>query len=185
MPAENRNRTFEWNSIEQGFKELQWVMRALSKDEQRRPLQCLHIDVDFIVATDGYRLHMASNDFNTPIGLWRPKTTSKKMVVFEEQLDMEFPEYERVLPTQGNHVREVFWVEEPRKGESWGLKLAYPFLQFLTYAKKVINLDYLTDILSLEGQWTIETEFNDDKYFRPVVAMRNEDCLAVVMPLKT
>lgn len=183
MPIANNNRTFEWNSIEEGFPELQWVMRAISKNDLRQPLQCLHVDVNYIVATDGHRLHMTSNDFNAPIGLWRPKTITKKSVMFEEQLDMDFPDYDRVLPTHGNHLRTTFIVEELYKQKSWGATLATPVLQFLTYAKRAINLDYLTDVLSLPGTWTIETD-PDDQYMKPVIAMRDMLCLAVVMPMK-
>ena len=182
MPITNNNRIFEWKSIEHGFNELQWVMRALAgKNDIRQNIQCLHIDVDFIVATDGHRLHMMSNDFNAPVGLWRPKTISKKAVAFEEQLDMEFPEYERVLPTTGNPVRERFYIED--KKTSWGMRLATPFLRVLTYTRQAFNIDYLLDMFSLDGSWTVESV--GDHYLRPLVAMRSETCLAVLMPLKS
>jgi len=183
MPISNNNRTFEWNSIEQGFDELQWVLRAIAgKNDIRQNIQCLHIDVNFIVATDGHRMHILSNDYNAPIGLWRPKKITKKEVVFEEQLDMEFPEYDRVLPTKGDPLRKSFYVEDPRRG-GWGAKLAAPFLHVLTYAKQAFNIDYLTDMLSLEGNWTVES--TGDYAMRPLVAMRSETCLAVLMPIKS
>lgn len=183
MPVTNNNRIFEWRSIENGFEELQWVLRAIAgKNDIRQNIQCLHIDMDFIVATDGHRLHLMSNDFNAPIGLWRPKAISKKAVAFEEQLDMEFPEYDRILPTHGNRVRESFSVEG-YKDTSWGSKLATPFLRVLTYTKQPFNIDYLLDMFSLDGNWTVESV--GDKALRPLVAMRSETCLAVLMPLKS
>ena len=183
MPITNNNRIFEWRSIENGFEELQWVLRAIAgKNDIRLNIQCLHIDVDFIVATDGHRLHLMANDFNAPIGLWRPKKITKKEVVFEEQLDMEFPEYDRVLPTHGNRERESFCVEGYRD-TSWGAKLAIPFLRVLTYTKQAFNIDYLLDTFSLDGNWTVESV--GDHCLRPLVAMRSETCLAVLMPLKS
>ena len=183
MPAISNNvRTFEWNSIERGFDELQWVLRAIAgKNDIRQNIQCLHIDEKFIVATDGHRLHLMDNIYDAPCGLWRPKTISKKAVAFEEQLDMEFPDYDRVFPTHGNPVRESFNVSSGK--ESWGQRLAIPFLRVLTYTKQAFNIDYLLDAFSLNGDWAVESV--GDHCLRPLVAMRSETCLAVLMPLKS
>lgn len=94
---------------------------------------------------------------------------------------MEFPNYDNVLPTHGNRVRESFSVGDYRE-TSWGARLATPFLRVLTYAKKSFNIDYLQEMFSLQGNWTIET--TDETSMKPLVAMREDTCLGLLMPMK-
>lgn len=175
----------EMSSIQSGFNEVTWVLRARSTDPLRINIHNIHADNDFIVATDGHRLHLTENSMEFPAGEWKPIKVTKKEMIFQkvEDIDVEFPEYWRVMPMIGNPDRRRFSM--CIKPKERGACLATPFFETLTYTQCKFNVDLLSDIFTLDGQWTLEQgPANAYTKVRPIVFLRNDDCLVILMPLK-
>jgi len=84
--------------------ELQWVMRALTKDVARPALGLVHIEEGKAVATDGKRLHMASLEDGTHDGNYLPIKYRNRMLLQREEV-LVFPiAWKDVLPNKDKMV---------------------------------------------------------------------------------
>lgn len=77
---------------------VRYVLRAISKDPVKPVFTKLFSDGENIVASDSNRLHLAP--VKIPAGLYDViKNTAQEIIITESDLDAQFPDYKRVVPS--------------------------------------------------------------------------------------
>lgn len=72
-----------------------WVALAVAPAKDLRDyLQFVYCDGDYIVATDGYRIHIAPNNDGLEVGYYCPRTATPVTHIQEK-----YPDYWRVVPS--------------------------------------------------------------------------------------
>lgn len=153
----------------------QWVAKAAAKQDVRYYLNHVYVERDRIIATDGHRLHMASNDDKLPDGFYCPKT----MILQHEPDYAKFPDVDRVLHGDGTKYAGQL--------DSLDGVNVRPAVKDVNYSAYTFNDDqtqgaqvrYLNDAMC----------YGDSKLHIPAeiytsLLVKNDIGLAIVMPMK-
>lgn len=137
----------------------QWVFKAVSKDQYRPYLHLSYSDGEYLVATDGRRLHMTKTGLDA--GYYDMNSNPIEW-------DFNFPEYKRVLPNievmeKRLLIRKDFVLQDNTHVLIHDIKF---------------NLSYIED--ALNGADNVDMYVTDDK--SPIV-LDMGDRQAVVMPV--
>lgn len=124
------------------FKGLTWVSAALSKDETRGAICCIHIEQDglnwILVATDGKRMHIHEFDpgmFSDDIDLLPPglyelvARTAKHIVVVQNHDYSTYPNWRAIVPSHTPAFEHTLTTKTlSRIGIATGVLLATDYL---------------------------------------------------------
>jgi hypothetical protein len=140
----------------------QWVALAMAKNDIRYYLNHIYSDGGRLMATDGHRLHVYKTN-KYPVGFY-----DQNMNLIE--VDATYPQIDRVIPE--NATRYEF-EESPETAE---LSSKYPKIKhgFNWFMKSYIDAARV---------WVSTTQFKTcgkDK----AVLVENDDCFAVIMPIR-
>jgi len=147
-----------------------WIATAVAKDEVRFYLDYVYCDGEYIVGTDGHRLHMApamGSDYSYAPGWYLPSGH------LTDDPGVEFPDYKKVIPSREN----LRWINTERRE---------PFMDILVYKQTIdekesaYNAKYL-DAALLGGD---NPKFYAADGRSPLLITFDNDCRAVVMPMR-
>jgi hypothetical protein len=175
-----RIHTKDHQSIKQ-FETLQWCLKAIARAKIIKHLNYLYIDSDFIVGTDGHRIHIAFNDWDYEPGLYEEILVKPNEIILaknETRLPEEYPSIWRAIPTQCQNGIPSFYCYLNKKDESRNKsQLAY---HVYTHTRLCYNLKYLEDI-RMEGK--MRFELGEDN-LTLIVASEDHDRLGLIMPFR-
>jgi hypothetical protein len=162
------------------FDTIQWCLKAVSRDDTRQKLKHLYIDKDFMAGCDGYRLHIALNDWDLESGLYEILNlkANEILLAISDSLSLEdYPSIWRVVPFQCKNGIPSFYCNMDRNRELDNKS----YLAYHVYmnTRNCYNLKYLEDI-RMEGNMQFEMDENKSLL---VIASEDNDRLAMLMPL--
>jgi hypothetical protein len=169
------------------FNKLYWVLKARSLNElyllQNPAMECLLVDEDEWVCSDGHRMHIANrymprkgNRF-LPEGLLRPLLVTKQRIILQyPPTEWKYPNYKQVIPSvEGRIGYQLIRKTNPVSGL---------FSQVVKALKPSYGLDYKFFkgvILGSGEEWNF---FAPENVTNPVVLeSESKDKLALVMPI--
>jgi len=155
------------------------LKKAVAKNDARYYLNYIYIDDKNIVATDGHRLSMYSNDDNLAPGFYN-KNMNKC------DIGATYPDYKRVIPTTNREIEinlkecEVFIF----KGQEV-IRLNFHDGKFTT-----VNLKYLKDVIGKHNTFTVKYNYGlaNDEFIRVSTLITNPDfpnMTNILMPVRT
>lgn len=177
---ENIIKEGKWDTDFDGIK---WAIAARSFDETRKNIQCIKAESGVIVATDGYRLHIATTERDIPDGVYTVVKTAKDMIVLDKS-DIEYPDYERVFPTHThNGIKDLSTHTSVSKGAALDHETNV-LNHVLRQSQDCFNVKYLMDACPMNEDLHFE-QCGEAGDMRPLV-IRNQDYTkaALVMPYK-
>ncbi|MFZ4440086.1 MAG: hypothetical protein ACOYOS_16795 [Syntrophales bacterium] len=161
---------------------IQWCIKAVARDTYRENLKHLYIDKDFIAGCDGYRLHIAFNDWDYEPGMYELLTAKANEILLgkSETLSLgDYPSIWRVIPAQCKNGIPSFYCNMDKKQEL-NNKSGLAYHVYLN-TQHCYNLKYLDDI-RMEG--ILKFELGEEMPRMLLVASENHDRLAMIMPLQ-
>jgi len=174
--TKNGDMTSQWQ-----LDTIRWCIKAVAKDTYKENLKHLYIDKDFMAGCDGFRLHIAFNDWELEPGLYEPLTVKANEILLakSETLSLgDYPSIWRVLSYKFKNSIPSFYCTMDKKYELNNKScLAY---HVYTNTGNCYNLKYLDDI-RMGGD--LKFELGEEKPML-VVASENHDRLAMIMPLQ-
>lgn len=91
-------------TTQEQIKAVLWLIKALSKNERRPDICCIHSDGYTAVATDGRRMHIWKAQPALPAGNWALVSKSKNLIVLSAS-NTTYPTWKQVVPV--NHSETV------------------------------------------------------------------------------
>ena len=90
------------------FDGIKWAISVRSKDVRRESVCCVNMSEGVLAGTDGFRMHLYTPEREIENGNYEVITDTAKLIVLEPK-DVEYPEYERIFPsdTHGN-IESIF-----------------------------------------------------------------------------
>lgn len=170
------------HTVDQDFLSLHYVLKVRGCDNTRPALKCLHVSSGMIMASDGYRLHIATVDYDLADGVYEVLTAKKDMVILRA-IDYQSPDFMAVWPTKTHNGIDPFYVPDRKSILS---KDTVVLNKILRKSDMGFNPKYLLDAC-LEGDYIHVRQGEIGKY--PPIEIRNaynsEDVTraAIIMPV--
>ena len=169
-------------NMEKAFKEIQWVLSAIGKDESRINLTRLCVQDGFFICTNGYSLHAAQIDNEMLPNAMLPEdgkyevvsNTQKAIVLKKDDQCADFPAVWEVFPPHHNPDK----IQVSTYGKFALTELATKIYRLID-KDLTINIAYLEPFAKLEDEWEI---YNYD-HGSPVCFL-NTNKIAAVMPMR-
>jgi len=168
----------EFTKNTRGFEELQFVIKAASKDELRPNINFIHVTEEYLEATDGHRLHRSCETMGLLPGLYKViKSTKKDVYMVPDESDLQYPDTERIWPKESPEPVELYpETYNSTPDATFSLALA----QIVRLSEKhSVSVTYLKDILSSSGSWSVAWSGGYD-----ALLFQNGTKAALLMPLK-
>ena len=162
------------------FNTILWCIKAVAEKSINIGLKHLYIDEDFMAGCDGYRIHIAFNEWKYEPGLYEIVMVRDKEILLtkSETLTLEnYPSIWNAIPSRCKNGIPPFQCNMDKKAELLNKsRLAY---HIFVNAKICCNLKYLEDI-RMEGNMRFEVSENRNML---IVASEDHDRLGVIMPI--
>lgn len=161
-------------NVKSTMPQLLWVLKARSKDQTRLPLNYMLFDDNGITCTDGARLHQFIDKKLLPKlenGLYDVIITTKN-ITFLPIEDMEFPNYQEVLP----HYDDV----EPlnislNTKEDTNYVISSVLIRIYRKFGNCVNYAFLEDLAKIE--WHVKAKKDN------AVEFKSESFYALILPI--
>ena len=89
---------------------VRFVVSAAAKEETRYAINCVQINKNSLVATNGRRLHIAHMEHNWEPGLYEVvKKTKGKIVLIKSETEATFPQWQDIVPAHCNYFRSAYY----------------------------------------------------------------------------
>lgn len=156
------------------FNRLAWLVRAISKNDDREKIQNLILEDNVFYAMDGHRLHsLTVEDLDCPNQIYKPVKTSKQIVLIPMQ-DAERVNVHAVIPKQDDAIF---------KGTVYSGNIEGKACEVALKTGSVFNEKYIFDALKPEKKTLPTQEF---KIYQAdscsACLLWSEDRFAVIMP---
>lgn len=127
------------------FKYLRWLLTACSVDETRAVLNCICVEGDTMIASNGRVLHRCAKLRDLDDGIWWPEVLQSGKVVLR-QVDTNFPNYKQVIPDDEakgrfKHSSEFIWDREGSWMVKHGIVLDTGMLKNILWGGDVLKKD--------------------------------------------
>jgi hypothetical protein len=122
------------------FLDLQWLLRARSKDITRPTIIGILVEPAKIIATDGHRLHIITNPYpSIPCGEYDVYAINQSKVILIAKADKLFPDWNRpTITMEGNTPEHEVAVSNP----------TYFYIEILK--RRICNIKLLESAISDE-----------------------------------
>ena len=162
---------------------LQFVCKALSKDETRPFLMVVHIEKRkggiTAVATDGSRLHLAELAIDIAPGDYSPVIT-KTSIILKPLLNVTFPNWRRVVPLAGSDLA-VLDIPMSDKKQVKSARLTRQLVTVFEHTRQAIDIGFLDDLSA--GVWKLVGSTGTSKAILFIQGEKGKERNAVIMPL--
>jgi len=152
------------------FDQMEWILKARSKDPTRFSIQGVCVTSKRVIATDGHRLHtFKSTEY--PAGIYSLVSQTKKSIVLQKTEETNYPEIKAIFPKKYDKKLSI-------QHNSNDVGQSYTQIVRAIPEHLGVNQNYLDDCLA-EGQWKIGILNNDGP-----IRLRNCNKMAIIMPMK-
>jgi hypothetical protein len=135
----------QYTSIDTAFLDLQWLLKARSKDITRPNITGILVEPAKIIATDGHRLHIITNPYpSIPPGEYEVSGVNQSKVILiaaplSKDIFTPFPDWNRTSITmEGNTPEHEITVDHP----------SYLYIEILK--RRIVDLHLLEGAISDE-----------------------------------
>lgn len=182
-------------SIGKYFNQLEWLYRAMSKDETRRNISVIHVDNGIYFATDGSRLHVVSPDieelpntpeYNLPDGDYKFLQINKKQIILQKEDDIIYPDVWSILAYKPRNGIRPMIIARLDKKDYRKANLNRLIFHIISKTYNMFDINLIDDAM-FEGEIHFEQYSKNYGCQNPdmsPIIMGNCDQFAVVMPLK-
>lgn len=179
-----QQQPIQFNNQSEHFAQLRWVARAIDT-KGRHPLNCLSVEDNRIIGTDGRRLHIAHFSLGLEPGLYYiTKNTKKEIQLIPTELHYrDYPDVDAIMPEHTNYF------ESRHRSEHTN----HPAIIAAGLGKQdiAVNPAYLMDLEeeSSQEEYSWEIFYGSGQFGAPVVCkgvdkLYDNPCrLAVIMPV--
>jgi hypothetical protein len=152
------------------FDQMEWTLKARSKDSTRFSIQGVCITPKRVIATDGWRLHTFKST-DHPAGIYSLVSQNKKSIVLQKTEETNYPDIKAVFPKRYDKRISIQHHSKDVGGSYTQIIRAIP-------EHLGVNKNYVDDCLT-EGQWKIGILNNGGP-----IRLRNCNKMAIIMPMK-
>lgn len=159
-----------------GTDKFAWLFQAVTTDPTREVLMYAYCDGDFVVATDGRRLHLMPNEE----GLAKGYYNQRKELIPEQDHPYTYPNYKQVIPNySGSEVKIEMRHSELVADSSERVRRKIIHYKHIVDEFK-INLQYLKEATTMDEKFTVLY----DAMPAPFLLKLSGGRLAVIMPVR-
>ena len=127
------------------FEELWFVTQAVAKEQTRFAIRYIKIEADYIVATDGHRLHVFYGSHGFSCGCYEIiKNTRTAIVLLQTETTKKFPDFQCIIPHHTNSFEQITH-----------LRLTETVIGCLARHDIGICMDYIKPFHNIDRNWQI------------------------------
>lgn len=162
------------------YKGVAFAMKALSKDDTRYILSCLHVQDNIVYATDGHRVmwyeleNLLIEDGNYEV----LKSATKDHVLMKVEDEAVYPNIASIMPDLDDYSMSMMHLPEKS-----GVASAQA-MWTLTKRNAMLNLDYLMDLVGHEWECHVKPLSDGESFTLSAIQFNDERYHAIIMPMR-